>query len=70
MDYGSKFCPHCRYEFGEWAAQTDANQNSLPGGDSADNGISAPEDKKPKTSLISLIAVVAVIVAAIGGAVY
>lgn len=70
VDYGSKFCPHCRYEFGEWAAQADANQNSLPGGDSADNGISAPEDKKPKTSLISLIAVVAVVVAAIGSAVY
>lgn len=70
VDYGSKFCPHCLYEFGEWAAQTDANQNSLPGGDSADNGNDEPEDKTPKTSPISLIAVVAVIVAAIGGAVY
>ena len=21
VDYGSKFCPHCRYEFGEWGTQ-------------------------------------------------
>lgn len=21
VDYGSKFCPHCRYEFGEWGAK-------------------------------------------------
>lgn len=48
----------------------DANQNSLPSGDSVDNGNAEPEDKTPKTSPISLIAVVAMIVAAIGGAVY
>ena len=24
VDYGSKFCPHCRYEFGEWGAENNA----------------------------------------------
>lgn len=24
VDYGSKFCPHCRYEFGEWDAANNA----------------------------------------------
>ncbi len=24
VDYGSKFCPHCRYEFGEWGAANNA----------------------------------------------
>ena len=48
VDYGSKFCPHCRYEFGEWAAQADANQNSLPSGDSVDNGNTSRKIKRQK----------------------
>ena len=46
-------------------------KSSLPSGDSVDNGNAEPEDKIVKNHRhFHLIAVVAVVVAAIGGAVY
>lgn len=27
VDYGSKFCPHCRYEFGEWGTQENVSND-------------------------------------------
>lgn len=40
VDYGSKFCPHCRYEFGEWGAATNNTENIVTD--------SAAEEVKPK----------------------
>lgn len=28
VDYGSKFCPHCRYEFGDWGTQENVSNDN------------------------------------------
>ena len=67
VDYGSKFCPHCRYEFGEWENQ---NTNFQCEGDTVLNTSANAEienEPKPKNNIIVIVAVV---LAAIAGVVY
>ena len=67
VDYGSKFCPHCRYEFGEWAAQAVENKTTQTESDSIDDETIPAEENGSKTSMFVIIAV---LLAVIGGAVY
>ena len=67
VDYGSKFCPHCRYEFGEWAAQDAENKNTQTETDSIDDATIPADENASKTSIFVIIAV---LLAVISGAVY
>lgn len=61
VEYGSKFCPHCRYEFGAWESQ-----NKIQ----TDSNVLKTDDKPQNKQSVSIILVVSVIVAVICGAVY
>lgn len=67
VDYGSKFCPHCRYEFGQWEAQAAENKTTQTETGSIDDATIPGEENGSKTSMFVIIAV---LLAAIGGAVY
>lgn len=67
VDYGSKFCPHCRYEFGEWAAQAVENKTTQTETGIIDDETIPAEENGSKTSMFVIIAV---LLAVIGGAVY
>lgn len=67
VDYSSKFCPHCRYEFGEWAAQAVENKTTQTETGSIDDETIPAEENGSKTSMFVIIAV---LLAVIGGAVY
>lgn len=67
VDYGSKFCPHCRYEFGEWAVQAAENKTTQTETGSIDDATIPAEENGSKNSMFVIIAV---LLAVIGGAAY
>lgn len=63
VEYGSKFCPHCRYEFGEWAAKSAGISNT-----EITQGNAIEEEQQSSGS--SRFLIIAVIIAVICGMAY
>lgn len=65
VDYGSKFCPHCRYEFGEWKNQSETQQTSVDKTVNNQSNTPVQNDNQPKSNIIKFIAVILIAIAGV-----
>ena len=65
VDYGSKFCPHCRYEFGEWENQSETQQTSVDKTVNNQSNTPVQNDNQPKSNIIKFIAVILIAIAGV-----